>query len=168
MEMDAHPFLDICRKWLETSFCSSWHPQHKLESKEPKLIHHKILEGLYMELIWTLFSLVYITGCPSAQEGNVEWPNMTPCEAATHPCVKYHPTFKGGSVVRKCSVDAETLNLDVSTCSVLESDFNTKFAMVWFTLSGTSGSTYTNTLPAIKRNVSRIQIDSSMYTYTYA
>ena len=92
------------------------------------------------------------------QEGNVEWPTMSSCGAAAHPCVKYHPSFKGGSVVRKCSAEAETLNLDFSNCSVLEKDFGAKFAVVWFTISGTSGSTYTSTLPAIKRTVSWIQV----------
>ena len=109
------------------------------------------------------FSLVSVIGCPFAQEGNVEWPTMAQCEAATHPCAKYHPSFKGGSVVRKCSVEGKTLNLDFSHCSVLKNDFRTKFAVVWFTYSGTSGSVYTNALPAIKRAVSNTVLSELVF-----
>ena len=99
-----------------------------------------------------------MAGCPSAEEGNVQWPGQHACEAASHPCVKYHPLFKGGSVVRECSSHDETLQVDFSNCSVLQSDFNTPFAVVWLTLvgRGSSGSAYVSDLPTIKRRVSRV------------
>ena len=68
-------------------------------------------------------------GCPSAEEGNVEWPALHSCQATIHPCVKY-PFFKGGSVVRECSSQDELLKVDCSNCSVLQSDFSTPFAVV--------------------------------------
>ena len=101
--------------------------------------------------------LILRTGCSAAEEGNVQFPYLLTCQAASHPCVKYHPKFKGGSVVRKCNKQGETLALDFSNCSVLHSDFSTPFAVVSFTFSGTRGSRYTNSLPAIKRDVSQIR-----------
>ena len=78
-------------------------------------------------------------GCTSAEEGNVEWPALHSCHATMYPCVKYHPFFKGGSVVRECSSQDELLRVDFSNCSVLQSDFSTPFAVVWFTFAGTIG-----------------------------
>ena len=105
-----------------------------------------------------LSSLLSATGCPSAEEGNVQWPTLHSCQAATHPCVKYHPLFKGGSVVRECDNEGATLNLDFSNCSVLQSDFSTPFAVVWLTFSGTRGSTYTNALSTIRSFVSLVHL----------
>lgn len=95
----------------------------------------------------------YILGCSSAEEGNLQFPILHSCQATTHPCVKYHPMFKGGEVVRKCSIAGETLTLDFSNCSVSKGDFSTPFAVVSFTFSGTTGSTYIAALPRIKRDV---------------
>ena len=86
----------------------------------------------------------------------MQWPTLHTCQATTHPCVKYHPLFKGGSVVRECSTEGKTLKLDFSNCSVLQSDFSTPFAVVWLTFSGTDSSAYIGALPAIKRGVSLI------------
>ena len=105
-----------------------------------------------------LSSLLSATGCPSAEEGNVQWPTLHTCQAATHPCVKYHPLFKGGSVVRECDNEGKTLNMDFSNCSVLASNFSTPFAVVWFTFSGTRGSTYTNALSTIRSYVSLVHL----------
>ena len=92
-------------------------------------------------------------GCSSAEEGNLQFPILHSCQATTHPCVKYHPMFKGGEVVRKCSIAGETLTLDFSNCTVSNGDFSTPFAVVSFTFSGTSGSTYTAALPRIRTDV---------------
>ena len=93
-------------------------------------------------------------GCTSAEEGNVEWPALHSCHATMYPCVKYHPFFKGGSVVRECSSQDELLRVDFSNCSVLQSDFSTPFAVVWFTFAGTIGSTVPlSALSAIRRDV---------------
>ena len=100
--------------------------------------------------------LAVCLGCSSAEEGNVQFPTLHSCQATTHPCVKYHPLFKGGEVVRKCSVAGETLTLDFSNCSVSKSDFSTPFAVVSMTFSGTRGTTYISALPQIKRDVCQV------------
>ena len=88
----------------------------------------------------------------------MQWPTLHTCQAATHPCVKYHPLFKGGSVVRKCNNEGSPLKLDFSNCSVLQSDFSTLFAMVWLTFDETHGSTYTNALSYIRSYVSLVHL----------
>ena len=104
-----------------------------------------------VSMLSTLFSA---TGCPSAEEGSVEWPALHCNQAACHPCSKYHPSLKGGSVVRRCNGEGRTLKLDFSECYVPEGAYSPKFAVVWVVFSGRSGSTYTNALPTIKRDVS--------------
>lgn len=101
-----------------------------------------------------LSALFSAAGCPSAEEGNVEWPVLHCNQRACHPCSKYHPSFKGGSVVRRCNDDGDTLNLDFSQCYVKEGEFTPKFAVVWVIFSGRSGSTYTRRLTSIKLDVS--------------